>query len=377
MACRCWTAPYDGEVPSPDTNIEENDFISLASSISSLNTDNNNAKKSDYTTDQKPSINLGKNVAKSNDSGIHVDSLDTNSQIELRTKLKEDSFQLPSWLANNQPIPDELLTKHSVMNHSVYHPEINEEDDNDIDFHQHPSSFYALSFIDFSGDNEDTWSTNSSNAPNLHIRDEIKTCVETLNNCLNHFREMNERSTDINENTDNEEIKDLLNNLIDQVENSMTNNESNNIDSNNITLDSSLLNDLLTKKLTLSEYLDLLDRLIDNKYLVKSSKTCEDLSNEIVLFSEQIEQHRTINIIESIHINDADNQNILQLLLNAQSNYSVMSFLQQSTSMDMSLLAPNDLSNQIQSIIFTTSIQQQQQISTTNGKNADIGKFIY
>ncbi|CAF4475544.1 unnamed protein product, partial [Rotaria magnacalcarata] len=54
------------------------------------------------------------------------------------------------------------------------------------------------------------------------------------------------------------------------------------------------------------------------------------------------------------------------------SNYSVMSFLQQSTSMDMSLLAINDLSNQIQSNIFTSSIQPQQ-TSINNGKPADIG----
>ncbi|CAF4987820.1 unnamed protein product, partial [Rotaria magnacalcarata] len=80
------------------TNIEENDFISLASSISSFNTDNNNSKKSDHISNQKQSMNFGKNVAASNDSGIHVDGLEINSQLESQTKPTEESFQLPSWL---------------------------------------------------------------------------------------------------------------------------------------------------------------------------------------------------------------------------------------------------------------------------------------
>ncbi|CAF2691561.1 unnamed protein product [Rotaria sp. Silwood2] len=254
VACRCWTAPYDGETPSPDTIVEETDLISLASSISSLNIDNNNSKKSDYISNQQQSINLGKNVAISNDSGIHVDSLETNSQLGHRIKSTNESFQLPSWLVNNQPIPDELLVKHSMANRSIYHHEYNNNDDDNIDYYHHPSAFYAFSFIDISGDNEDTWSINSSNTPNTHIRDEIKTCVETLHNCLN-------------------------------------------------------------------------------------------------------------------------NQYHLQFLTNTQSNYSFMSFLQQSTSMDMSVLATNDLSNQMQSTLFTASIQQQQS-TTSNGKSADIGPFL-
>ncbi|CAF3564829.1 unnamed protein product [Rotaria socialis] len=373
VACRCWTAPYDGEVPSSDTNIEENDFISLASSISSFNTDNNNSKKSGHISNQKQSINFGKNVAASNDSGIHVDGLEINSQLESQTKPTEESFQLPSWLANNQPIPEELLTKHStMMNHSTYHYE--QTDDDDIDYYQHPSSFYALSFIDFSGENEDTWSVNSSNTPNVHIRDEIKTCVETLHSCLSHFREMNEQPNEIDENID-DDIKTLVNELLDQVNSSIEKFQLDEVDSINIQLDFNLLNELLTKKLTFQEYLIVLDRLIDSKYLTKSAKTSDELYNEILLLVEQIEQYRTIIITEHNHNTDVDNQYFSQFIINAQSNYSVMSFLQQSTSMDMSLIAINDLSNQIQSNIFTTSIQPQQ-TSINNGKPADIGPFL-
>jgi len=64
---------------------------------------------------------------------------------------------------------------------------------------------------------------------------------------------------------------------------------------------------------------------------------------------------------------------ILKILSNTQLNYSVISFLQQSISMDMSLLTTNDLSNQNQSTILITSTQQ---TSNTTGKTADIG-MIY
>ena len=320
--------------------------------MSSLNTDNNNSKKIDTKPKEKQSINLGKNVAISNDSGIHVDGLDINSQLELASKSKKDSFQLPSWLANNQPIPEELLAKHSAVNHY-------EHDDDDADDYQHPSAFYAFSFIDFSGDNEDTWSMNSSNTPNNpHIRDEMKTCVETLHTCLNNIREMNEQKNEINE-----DIRNLLNELIDQVEKSIEKDQLNENEIINISLDYNLLNELFTKKLAFKEYLSLLDQLIDNKYVKITSKTGEDASNEINLLSEQIEQYRTTVLTET---NDSDNQ---LLLSNAQSNYSVISFLQQSISMDMSLITTNDLTNQIQS----TSIQQ---TSTIGGKTADIGRFF-
>jgi hypothetical protein len=181
---------------------------------------------------------------------------------------------------------------------------------------------------------------------------------------------MNEQSNEIHEDID-ENIRNLLNELIDQIENSIKNEQSNEIETVNITLDYNLLNELFTKKLTFSEYLTLLDRLIDNNRVKISSKTGEDLSNEILLLAEQIEQYRTI--IPTDHSNDTDvnNQYQSQFLSNAQSNYSVISFLQQSTSMDMSLLNLNDLSNQIQqSTIFTTNVPQ---TSSTGGKPADIG----
>ena len=316
-------------------------------------------KNLNLSSNENQSINLGKNVAISNDSGIHEDGLDTNSPLELISKSPKNPFQLPSWLANNQPIPDELLAKYSGIKHSSNHYD---DDEDDVDHYHHPSLFYAFSFIDFPGDNDDTLSIQSSNTPNIHIRDEIKTCVETLDTCLNHFRKMNEQSDTIND-----DIANLLNELIDQIETSIEKEQSNELELVNISLDNNLLHDLFTKKLTFNEYLALLDRLIDNKYLTMSSKTGEDLSNEILFLAEQIEQYRTI--IQADHTNDIDldNQYHLQFLSNTQSNYSVISFLQQSISMDMSILTPNELANQIQSINI-------QQTSTIGDKTADIGK---
>ncbi|CAF4605719.1 unnamed protein product, partial [Rotaria sp. Silwood2] len=225
VACRCWTVPYDGETPSPDTIIGDSDLISLSSSLSSIHIDNNNSKKSDLNpnncSSQKQS---NKNVTASNDSGIHEDVLDTNSQTEILPiviKSTTDDFQLPSWLANGEPIPDELLAKRSLNIHSTY-PHIDNDDDDDIDPYQ-PSSFYGFSFIELSGSSEDSWSIHSSNnlsIVNTNIRDEIKTCVETLNICLNQFRGMNEQlnNKETQEEID-ENVKILLNELIDEIEN--------------------------------------------------------------------------------------------------------------------------------------------------------------
>jgi hypothetical protein len=181
---------------------------------------------------------------------------------------------------------------------------------------------------------------------------------------------MNEQSNEINEEID-EDIRNLLNELIDQIENSIEKEQSKEIEEIDVILDYNLLNELFTKKLTFSEYLTLLDRLIDNNSLKFSSKTGEELSNEILLLAEQIEQYRTIIITDHSNDTNVDNQYQSQFLSNTQSNYSVISFLQPSISMDMSLLATNDLLNQTQSTIFTSTIQQQ--TSTTSGKTADIG----
>lgn len=264
-------------------------------------------------------------------------------------------------MVNNQPIPDEVLARRSTVTH----------DDDDDDIYDNPTAFYAFSFIDNPNEPEDTWSIQSSlNTSNHHIRDDIKTCVETLNTCLNDIREMHEQPNEIDET-----IHNLLNELIDQVEKSMEKSPSNEIETVDPTLDYNLLNELLTKKLTFDEYLTVLDRLIDNNILKISSTTGEELSNEIILLAEQIEQYRTITSTDHSNTIDVDNQSRSQFLSTAQSNYSFISSLQQSTSMDMSVLAINDLTNQIQSIIFT-SIQQQQPTSATNGKTADIGMFI-
>ncbi|CAF3663299.1 unnamed protein product [Adineta steineri] len=401
VACRCWTAPYDGENPSPDTVIGDADLISLTSSLSSLNIDNNNSsKKSDLTpnnsTNPKQST---KNVTASNDSGIHEDGLDTNSQTEILpiiTKSITDDFQLPSWLANGEPIPDELLAKRSLNTYSTYrHLDDDDDDDDEIDPYQ-PSSFYGFSFIDLPG-TEDTWSIRSSNTPsvtNAIIRDEIKTCVDTLNTCLDQFREMNEHldnnTNEINEEI-NEDIEILLNELIDQIENSFEKEEiltnTNDFSTvNTILLDYNLLNELFTKKLTFNEYLLLLDRLIDNNILKLSSKTGDELSNEIIHLADEIESYRTMmstdntnDIDQNLISISLDNQYHQQLLSNTQSNYSVISFLQQSTSMDMSLLCANEFSSQIQSSLFTSTVQQQQQqqqATAATGKMADVGPFL-
>jgi len=210
----------------------------------------------------------------------------------------------------------------------------------------------------------------------MNIRDEMKTCVETLNTCLNQFREMNEQ---LNLNEIDENIVNCLNELIDQIENFSEKEEIENSKNfskiNSILLDYNLLNELFTKKLTFNEYLLLLDRLIDNNILKFSSKTGEELSNEILFLADEIEHYKTI--ITTDNINDIDlninldNQYHQQLLSNTQSNYSVISFLQQSTSMDISQLTPNDLSNQIQSTLFSSTIQQT--TSTTGGKMSDVG----
>ncbi|CAF4814598.1 unnamed protein product, partial [Rotaria sp. Silwood2] len=147
---------------------------------------------------------------------------------------------------------------------------------------------------------------------------------------------------------------------------------------NSISLDYNLLNELFTKKLTFNEYLILLDHLIDNNILKFSSKTGEELSNEILHLADEIEHYKTMIKIDNnndidqnlININ-LDNQYHQQLLSNTQSNYSVISFLQQSTSMDISLLGTNDLSNQIQSTLMTSTVQQS--TTTSAGKMADVG----
>jgi hypothetical protein len=205
----------------------------------------------------------------------------------------------------------------------------------------------------------------------------MKTCVETLNVCLNKFREMNE---ELNEQID-ENVFICLNELIDKIENNFEKEENEPIKDfskiNSILLDYNLLNELFTKKLTFNEYLLLLDRLIDNNILKNSPKTGEELSNEILSLADEIEHYKTMinNDIDQNLLNiNLDNQYHQQLLSNTQSNYSVISFLQQSTSMDMSLLNTNEISNQIQSTFFTSTIQQ---TTTTNGgKMSDVGTEI-
>ncbi|CAF4129531.1 unnamed protein product, partial [Rotaria magnacalcarata] len=247
------------------------------------------------------------------------------------------------------------------------------------------SSFYGFSFIELSGSSEDSWSVHSSNTVsvvNTNIRDEIKTCIETLNTCLNQFRGMNGQlnNNDVQDEID-EDVTIVLNELIDQIENvsdkseSQCSNDLSTVDS--ISLDYNLLNELFTKKLTFNEYLNLLDHLIDNKILNFSSKSGEELSNDILHLADEIEHYKTMiktdnnNEIDQNFLSiNLDNQYHQQWLSNTQSNYSVISFLQQSTSMDMSLLVTNDFSSQIQSTLITSTVQQQ--TTTPAGKRADV-----
>ena len=320
-------------------------------------------------------------------------------------KATRDEFKLPAWLANGEPIPDELLAKRAFPSHALNQhndddgdDDDDDEDDDEMDPYQ-SSSFYGFSFIELSGSSEDTWSVRSSNTAaimNTNIRDEIKTCVETLHTCLDQFREMNEQyahpkndEPEVDETIIDESIVQLMNDLIDRVESASaedqeeTGKELTDLSAlTNILLDYNLLNELFTKKLTFQEYLVLLDRLIDNNILQLSSKTADELSTEILSLAEDIEHYRTmINTDQhhdldqnSLHLN-IDNQYQQQFLSNTQSNYSVISFLQQSSSMDMSLLITNDFGSQMQSTLVTSSIQQQQ-TSTSGGKAADVGTSL-
>ncbi|CAF1318272.1 unnamed protein product [Adineta ricciae] len=367
VACRCWSAPYDGETPSSDAVIGEIAANSLTTSVSTLNTDNDNSQKSDYlstnTANQNLALHLERNVAASHDSGIHEEGLiEVNAQIELTCKASNSSFQLPSWLANNQPIPDELLAKRSTIKyHSYFHDDDDDDDDDDeSDDYDRPSSFYAFSFIDFSNEQDDMWSVKSLNTSDNLLQHEIKTCVETLNTCLDQFREMNEQTNEIDEN-----ISNLLNELIDQIEYSLQNESSQ--QTVDIAIDYDLFNELFNKKLTLNEFLSILDRLTDIRSSKKSSKTGKEVLSDLLQLSEQIEQHRAQSITEPGSNADKDKQS-------SQSTNLPNSILPPSISMDVSLFSPNDFSNLTQSTLFPTSIQHQ--TSTNGNKPADIGPFL-
>ena len=292
-----------------------------------------------------------KNVTVSNDSGIHEDGLDSNSQLEIPPILikSTDDFQLPSWLANGEPIPEELLAKHANKTSQIWNEPMS---DDEIDFHQ-PSAFYGFSFIDMSNNSEDTWSIRSS-AMNTNIRDEMQTCVQTLNSCLDQFRNMNEQLI-VEENLD-EIVHECLNELIEQIPEQ----------SKSISIDMNLLNELLTKKLSFNEYLYLLDRIIDNNILNSSTKSAEQLSNEISHLGQEIEQYKIFLSRETFDSNEFTQHT--QFLVNTQSNYSVISFLQQSTSMDISQFVPNEHTSQMQSTILTSTHQSK--------TAADIGPFL-
>lgn len=367
LACQCWTAPYDGENPSTETVLSETDFLSLSSSFSSLTNDHNHSKSSDLTfTPTVNSHSSSKTAVSSNDSGIQEDGLDPHDPMELREKSSQEKpFELPAWLANNQPIPDEVLAQRALNTASIYPFHSDQLDDDDEMNDYHPSSFYAFSFVDLNERNtDDTCSTHSSTFGST-INSEIRLCMETLQTCLNHFREMNEH---IHHPVDDEEIRQLLTELIDQVDTIIGNDteeipttmsideeETESIDEN-FALNYDLLEEFWRRKFTFHEYLTLLDQLVDHQRLKYSSKSAEHLYHEILRLNEQIDQYRP-NALPSSDLPSFDS-----------------SLPNTITSMDMSFCIANDSStSNIATTCLNTTLSNIY-TSINNEKPADIGK---
>ena len=340
--------------------MDEFDLLSLASSVSSMHFDHSYGRKFDSVLPSvlPTSIDLGKCLPISNDSGIHDEDY---SQADIKPRSATESFQLPAWLANNQPIPDELLAQRPLAGQSVCPRVHSDEHVDDEATRYQPSSFYAFSFIDLSGSGEDAWSVHSADGTSpvtAQIGDEIKSCVETLQTCLTQVRQMNEQPSAIHPNDDEETretISNLCNELLDRIDTPVERNSSH----RNPPFDPHLLDALFSKTLTFNEYLAILDRLIDSNLLDVSSKTGEELANEILTLAQQIEQYRTL-LITGDHP---------CLLPNIQSNYASLSFLQHSPSMDMSVFVANDLSAPPSNLASS--------IPMANGTTADVGTCIH
>lgn len=333
-----------------------------------MNTDNDQSQQTNLSL-SKHAQQLGSHVAASHDSGIHEEGLDGNAQSDQPSKPTEQPFQLPFWLANNQPIPDELLAKRELTQTSYYdqYRDNDDDDDDDDDFGQ-PSSFYAFSFIDLPGDQEDTWSLQSFATSNNRIRDEIKTCVATLHSCLNQFREMNEQPDDTEA-----IVSSLLTALLDRI---VQADIAEPVESDEAvveaTFDPNLLAELFNKKLTLNEFLALLDQLIATQSLKNSKPTGDELFDDLLRLAELIERHRS-----SMDVSDSTGsafQKCLHHPLETQSSDTPTPVLATSISMDMSVFAGSDLSNPNQSVMFASSMPLQS--SLLGGKPADIGTCV-
>ncbi|CAF0774051.1 unnamed protein product [Didymodactylos carnosus] len=452
IACRQWSAPYDGENPSSESVIGDSDLISLASSISSL-IDNNNQISSNKKLSKlgdgliKPTTMMGKNVASSNDSGIHEDGLDTYSQNDVQVSpslaidndqnvtdgimkqnetVIKNEFQLPSWLANGEPVPDDLLKKyvHKNSEHSyhqnhqkqhIYDTEENEDDD------EYYNNYYSFSYVGDLSNSDDTSSTKSSIAPsNIYLSDSIRTCVDTLNGCLNTFVTMNEHfsssinnfseskilSDELSESVDENIIRTLLNELLDTVTELNITNEVIVNDHiieqekdisieklSTLTLDTSLLSEICSKATnpySLNDFLTVLDQSIDlngSSHFISSKalQYAEEIVRDILQLSDEIEKQKILNgnvtykqqengdqLLFPTDTNEGTNP----FISTTQSSYSMYS-LQQSVSMDLSQMI-NDNNNQTTanntSAIATSTIQTQQQIG--NGKLSDVGPFL-
>jgi hypothetical protein len=188
------------------------------------------------------------------------DMADANDSTD--TIAADHTFHLPEWLANNQPIPDEVLAQRSLLVRSTY-PFTN--DDNEC-VDQWPSSFYAFSFVDLFDKNiDDTWSTYSSTIESTHEND--RTCSTPVMN----------------------DIRELLNDIVDRVDTLD--------DDNRYTLNETILDEFWQSKCSLNDFYHLLDRLIDDRRRCYYSwKTIDEHCNEIRRLIEQIEHERTLTI---------------------------------------------------------------------------------
>ena len=316
-ACLCWSAPYDGETPSPESILNEFDVISTSST----------ADESSITIN--PSLSLAANVTESKDSGIHEEILDVN----MKSNENNDTFQLPSWLVNNQPVPDELLAKYSLNKSATE----NQFEDEFNDEQRHAYSFYSFSFIDWpENKDEDIWSTHSLSIPDVQIQTEIGTCVETIHDCLDQFRQMNDN---IDDHDEIHQISQLIDELIETID-------------DNFVLDLEKLNEFWQKRSSLDDFLHLLDQLIDSKRLKISSKKSEEISNQLTSVVNEIETFRTVGLTMMKQESNISNPTVSTL-----------------TSMEMSFFQCSELSHSM------IGPHISQIASTSNGKSTDIGEF--
>lgn len=302
-ACHCWSAPYDGENPSSDTILEKFDLVSMSSSETSFNGEISPSVSFPAIVNN---LSLAQTVARSNDSGIHEEGLELNPTI----KSNNEKFELPTWLVQNEPIPDELLAKYSTRNRR----ESFQEDQ------KRNHSFYSFSFIDWpEKSSNDIWSTNSSideldKSPTC-FQEQIQQCVERLEDCLTEFREINEPN----------ELEKFDETFDEDFQ-----------------FDLDLVEEFWLKSSTFDEFLNFLDRIVPRKVSKNAKIVVEQFLETIEHFEEERRNFSTMKT-------DFDSTN----------------------SMETSFFIGNELT---QSTMIQSFSQQNSNSSTSNGKNGDVGK---